>query len=484
MRFRSFASFALGVVSAVLLLAGPASARNPHCAGGIQYVVGGLRDKEKGLPEDYMRQMVKAVQQLEQCASEDPNDLESLGYLGWAYAEIDSCGPAGKTFQKAIDGLNAKGDKKKADWASQNRDSYWANALNDGIAKINEAQQAYPDFNKAPENDADKTLKAEAKKKYDAAVVSLTRASLLRPGHAATIRNLGSVYAFMGDYKTAATVFQNGLAMAPGDSALTQSLKLVRSNYAQHLIDDKNYDEAIVYFTDLTKSDPNNSDQFLGLASALFSRAATKTGDAQKAEYKAAGQAYQKAGELKPADADLPFNAALSYEKSGDYALAETQWRASLKARPNDADALSGLAETLVELNKVNDAIEVVRQAVVVDPKNKALHRQLGAVYSKAGNNPKSTEELMVYLSLQQGQTDPDPGKTAKAAKAGSAAAGALASLGAPDQINAWEGDGQKYSTWYYWTKKQALHFNADGGLAMKSDWSTATAAPKTASKK
>lgn len=480
MKFRAFCSLvALGIAALAMLSAGPAAARNPHCAGGIQYVVGGLRDKEKGLPEDYTRQMIKAVQQLEQCSTEDPNDLEALGYLGWAYAELDSCGPAGRTFQKAIEGLTAKGDKKKAEWATQNRDSYWANALNDGIAKINEAQSAYPDFSHAPENDADRSLKEEATKKYNAAITSLTRAALLRPGHAPTIRNLGSVYAFMGDYATAKTAFENGLKAAPGDSALTQALALVRKNNASRLMDEKKYDEAIAEFTDLTKLQPNDSDLWLGLASALFSRAATKEGDAQKADYRAAGQAYQKAGELKPTDADLPFNGALSFQRSGDFTLAEAQWRASLKARPNDADALSGLAETLVELKKYNEAVEVVRQAVIADPKNKALHRQLGAVYNKAGNNAKFTEEMMVFLSLQQGQTVADPAAAAKAAKAGSVAASTLASLGTPEQVNTWEGDGQKYTTWYYWTKKQALHFNADGGLSLKSDWGSVAAAPK-----
>ena len=70
--------------AALMLLAGVASARNPHCAGGIQYVVQGLRDREKGNQEDYVREMNKAVQQLEACANEDPADLEAQGYLGWA----------------------------------------------------------------------------------------------------------------------------------------------------------------------------------------------------------------------------------------------------------------------------------------------------------------------------------------------------------------------------------------------------------------
>ena len=67
---------AAGSAAALLLVAAVAVARNPHCAGGIQYVVQGLKDKERGNTEDYMRQMNKAVDQLTMCATEDPEDLE------------------------------------------------------------------------------------------------------------------------------------------------------------------------------------------------------------------------------------------------------------------------------------------------------------------------------------------------------------------------------------------------------------------------
>ena len=48
-------AFRLGVAVALgtLVFAGVAYARNPHCAGGIQYVVGGMRDKDKGNLEAY-----------------------------------------------------------------------------------------------------------------------------------------------------------------------------------------------------------------------------------------------------------------------------------------------------------------------------------------------------------------------------------------------------------------------------------------------
>jgi tetratricopeptide (TPR) repeat protein len=451
-------------------LAGVAEARNPHCAGGIQYLNIGMNDKNRGNMEDYQREIGKAVDQLRQCANEDPADLEALGYLGWALAEVDSARAAGEAFEKAMAGLRPK-DPKRADWVAQNRDSYWATAFNDGIAKINSAQGAYPDFMKKPENDADQTLKTEARKYYDQALRSLTRASLLKPGDAKTVRNLGSVYAFMGEFQQAESTFREGLKFAPGDSTLQQSVKNARANLASQLIDEKKFDQAIGFFGELIKGDANSSDLQLGLADAYFKRAQSKEGEARRPDFRLAGEAYAAAARLKAGDADLNFNAALAYQNGGDMKSAEPLWRETLKLRPDDVDAISALGACLADLGNFDQAVQVLWGGVNREPKNKILHRQLGAVYTKAGNNQKSSEELMVYLALQNGQPVADPLSASKSAKPGTARAQTLASGGTPDEVTPWEIQGEKVETWFYWTKKQAFHFKGDA-LYLKSDWS------------
>ena len=449
-----------------------AEARNPHCSGGILYVTQGMRDKDKGDIESYTRQMRKAVAELQTCATEDPADAEALGYLGWAYAEIDSAGPAGKAFAGAIAGLTAKGDKKKVDWAISNRNSYWARAFNDGIEHIRVAQQAYPEFTKKPADEAETTLKGEAEKHYKDALTSLTRASLIKPDDPQTLRNLGSVYAFMGEFQKAEGVFQDGLKAAPGDTALTQSLKSVRVGYARTLVDAGKYDEAITFFTDLAKSEPNNPDHPLSLGDAYFKRAQGKEGDARKADFKLAGDAYAKAAALKPSDPDLPFNAGLAYQNAAAWEPAETQWRAALKLRPDDDQALASLGAVLAELKKYKDAITTVHSAVLLKPQNKNLHRQLGSIYVKAGNNGKGNEELMVYLAMDHGQPVADPAAAAKAARPETAAGKTLAADGTPDQLIPWSADKDNYETWFYWDKKRAYTFKF-GNLITKSDWAT-----------
>ena len=485
---RSIALAAAGLILAAL--AGVAQARNPHCAGGIQYLTLGMSDKAKGNMDDYRREMAKAVDQLTQCATDDPADFEAMGFLGWALAESDSTREAGVVFEKAIAGLKSKGDKKRAEDVAINRESYWATAFNDGIAKINSAQSAYPDYLKKPENAADETLKGEAKKSYDQALAALARARNLKPSDLKTIRNLGSVYAFMGEFLRAEAMFREGLAAAPGDSLLQQSVTSVRTNHATQLIDEKKFDEAIAFFGELIKDDAANSDLHLGLADAYFKRAQDKQGDARRPDFKLAGDAYAAAARYKPSDADLSFNAALAYQNGGEYALAEPLWRTTLKLRPGDVDAISALGSCLAELKRYDEAVGMLWQGVSQEPKNKILHRQLGAVYSKSGNDAKSTEEMMVYLALQNGQPVADPAAAAKSAKAGAARAQTLASAGSPEQVTPWEIQGEKIESWFYWTRKQAYHFKGDV-LYLKSDWSApalkpagAPAPPGSATKK
>jgi len=480
---------AVTAVAVLLFGAGVVSARNEHCAGGIQYVVQGMKDKDRGMTEDYTREMNKAVDQLTQCAQADPADLEAIGYLGWALAEVDSCGPAGAAFQKAIDDLNAKGDKKKVEVVAANRDHYWSVAYNDGIAKINAAQQVYPDFTKAPSGD-EKGLKDEATKDFETAIGSLTRAKLLKPTSAVTVHNLSTAYALMGRFDEAEIVLKNGLKDCAGDEAvgtLNDALKTVQANAANQMLGSKDYDKAIAYYQGLIKSQPDNPDNYAGLGSAYFNRAPSQKDDAAKrADFKAAGDAYAKAFALKPSSTDLGFNGALAYQYAGELALSEAQWRAVLKQTPDDPEALSAMGSTLADMQKFDEAIAVLLHAVTLKPDNKTYHRQLGAVYSKAGNSEKSAGSLMIYMAMNTGHEAADPAAAAKAAKAGSPAASTFASMGTPDKVYDWSSDNRKLQTWLYFAKKLGFTFDAGAGFTLveKSDWNTPAGSGGGATKK
>ncbi len=456
----------LVAVGSCLAWAGSALARNMHCAGGIQYVVQGLKDKDRGNTEDYQREMNKAVQQLTMCAEEDPADFEALGYLGWALAEVDSFGPAGQAFEKALAGADAKGDKKKADVISANRDHYWSMSYNKGIQQIQDAQTL-----------AEAEEKDQAHAAFAKAIDALTDASLLRPGNPQTIRNLATAYALDGDFVNAENVLTHGLTLAPKDSTLEDALRTVRANKANQLLDEKKYDEAVAYYGELTKAEPNNADLWMGLGNAYFKRAQEGgKEDTKKPDYKASGDAYAQAYKQRPDDQNLVFNAALAYQYAGDLAQAEAMWRAVLAKSPDDPDALSSLGSVLADEKKFDDATQVLLKAISIKPEEKVYFRQLGAVYSKAGNNAKSTEMLIYYMALNKGAPVASVKDAVASAKAGTPAANTLSSMGSPEKVLAWENTdtGGTLQTWVYGAKGLAFTFNAAGQLVTKSDWSVA----------
>jgi tetratricopeptide (TPR) repeat protein len=451
-------------VTLCVVMAGTAFARNPHVAGGIQYVTQGLNDKQRGNTEDYLREMNKAVDQLSAGAAEDPADFEGQGYLAWAYAELDSAGPAGEWFGKAAAAAAAKGDKKKLDVITANRDHYWSIAFNDGIKSIQDAQQF-----------ADAGAKDEAAKAFAQAADKLTKATLLRPGHPQTIRNLATAYALALNYDAAEKVLVTGLVQASADTSahvLTDALKTVRANKAGALTDAKKYDEAIAYYIELTTGEPGNADLWMGLGNAYYNRAGTKQDTAKKADFKSAADAYAKAFTLRSTDGSLAFNAALSYQNAGELPLAEGQWRSFLKVQPGDADALSSLGSVLADEKKYEEAQGALEQAIQLKPEEKVYFRQLAAVFSKQGNNPKTAEMMFVYLAMANGKVHADVAGALKGAKAGSAAANTATAMGTPDKVFDWtDNTAGALQTWVYTPKHMAFTFNTAGVLIQKSDW-------------
>jgi len=125
-----------------------ALARNFHCAGGIQYVIQGTKEKDKGNLDDAHRIFGKAVAQLTECVKEDPNDSESWSYLGWAYCEVDSPALAHDAFTEGRKRLAA--EPKKIDLLNNNWKAYWVGYYNQGLAHYNEAKVFVPDWEDVP----------------------------------------------------------------------------------------------------------------------------------------------------------------------------------------------------------------------------------------------------------------------------------------------------------------------------------------------
>lgn len=96
---------------------------------------------------------------------------------------------------------------------------------------------------------------------------------------------------------------------------------------------------------------------------------------------------------------DARYQLAVLLEKSGKMEEAETEFRALLAVRPDDAGVLNYLGYSLADRGlKLDAARELVERAVRLDPQNGAYQDSLGWVYFKMGRSTQAVAELLGAL--------------------------------------------------------------------------------------
>ena len=182
-----------------------------------------------------------------------------------------------------------------------------------------------------------------------------------------------------------------------------------------------NWDGAIDNFQKASVVDPNQSVVWGNLADALMSRAKTKSGADQQADFQKSGEAYQKAIALKADDAAFHNNYALvlAQQKKVDEAQAEITKSAQLDPT-NAGKYYFNLGALYVNSGNSDPAAAAFKKAIELDPNYADAYYQYGlSLMGKATLNgdkmsaPAGTEEaFQKYLQLKP--TGPD----AEAAKA------------------------------------------------------------------
>ncbi|MBI5882570.1 MAG: tetratricopeptide repeat protein [Elusimicrobia bacterium] len=97
----------------------------------------------------------------------------------------------------------------------------------------------------------------------------------------------------------------------------------------------------------------------------------------------------------KPGYRDARYQLAVVLERSGKIDESEKEFRALIAANPNDPGIFNYLGYSLADRGrKLDDAEELIDQAVRLDPKNGAYQDSLGWVYFKQGRSTEAVAEL------------------------------------------------------------------------------------------
>ena len=357
-------------------------------------------DAIRGLAQNLLNdgQTDAALEQYKIIADANPEDAQTYLKMAEIYRRD------GK-FDQALDSL------KKAESMVQDSIEVPYN-----IAAVYQAQGRYDDAAKILSDLLDKT-----EKKDD----SYTQGE--KNNRAVFLERLGSVYRDQQSYNQAADTFrkmlplgdenavrgyqemidtyreakqwQQATAVAKEAHEKLPNDRGLRMVYASQLADSGQTDKAIADVRSLLKGTPDDRDVYITLGQ-MYTR---------MKQFDDAQASFQKALDLsiKPEDKQyVQFLQGSSYEREKKYDLAEQTFRKVLAQDPQNAMTLNYLGYMLADNNtKLDEALNLVKKAVDLDPANGAYLDSLGWVYFKLGKYEQA-EDLLVKAS-QRMANDP-----------------------------------------------------------------------------
>jgi protein O-GlcNAc transferase len=97
--------------------------------------------------------------------------------------------------------------------------------------------------------------------------------------------------------------------------------------------------------------------------------------------------------------------------KRSDYKQAEIEYRNALKLEPNSSTALNNLGVILNELDKTDEAIDVLRRAIAIDSNNIIAHYTLSRALVRKGDLDGAIAEAKLALAAPKGNEELDAHK-------------------------------------------------------------------------
>jgi tetratricopeptide (TPR) repeat protein len=98
-------------------------------------------------------------------------------------------------------------------------------------------------------------------------------------------------------------------------------------------------------------------------------------------------------GEANRQKAEDHYYAALDLVADGDKEAAISEYQKSLDADPNFTEAMHGLARSLQDLNRLDEAVAIAKRISEIDPDDVLAHTSLSVLYQKKGMIPEAEAE-------------------------------------------------------------------------------------------
>jgi TolB-like protein/cytochrome c-type biogenesis protein CcmH/NrfG len=186
-----------------------------------------------------------------------------------------------------------------------------------------------------------------------------------------------------------------------------EAFRLLLSGRAKvRLSGNANRDAGIADFRAAVSRSPDYAEAWAEMAHAYIQNARFG-GVSLEAGFQEARQAIAKALAIAP-DSPEVLAAAGWVRRTADWDWrgASQAFHRAVELSPENADILTEAAETLVTVGQIDEAIQLGRRAVALDPLNPAAHFNLSFILSNAGHLPESMESARRAVELAPGAED------------------------------------------------------------------------------
>jgi tetratricopeptide (TPR) repeat protein len=255
---------------------------------------------------------------------------------------------------------------------------------------------------------------------YKEAITLYRKALALNPAMPALRLNLGLALFKNGDLKQAIQQFQ--LVKAPPNDAPAQQRLTILLGMAHYGLGE--FADAAGYLKRAAAADPQNLQLHLALAhSCLWSKQyqcvldtyhEILTLNAESAEADmlagealdemkdpgAAIEQFRAAVKANPNEPDVHFGLGYLLWTQRQYPEAASEFQAELANNPHHAQALVHLGDAEMQLQRPELSLPLFIKAIAIDNKQELAHLDLGILYSDAGRDDEALRELLLAAKL------------------------------------------------------------------------------------
>ena len=191
----------------------------------------------------------------------------------------------------------------------------------------------------------------------------------------------------------------------PPSGSLAAYNALLEGQFYLHRFNEESEQKGVEAFQEAVRIDPNYAQAWAGLAIALQDVGYVQTDPAvQQAKYKEARAAAEKASALGP-NLSIVHNARgviLQY-LDFDWNGAAAEFRRAAELAPGDVSPKSNLSVVLMTLGDTQGAVQLIRDALKIDPLRAQFYADLASYQILLGHLPEAEQAMRKAIALDPG---------------------------------------------------------------------------------